>query len=62
MGTGRNGTVAVGSERIAISPGDVLVADRPGRIEPREIKRRRQTYKNMEQPRAALRTQLLERN
>jgi len=38
------------------------VADRPGRIEPREIKRRLQTYKHMKQPRAVLRKQLLRPN
>jgi len=37
------------------------VADRPGRIEPRQIKRRLQTYKRMQQPRAVLRKQLLKR-
>lgn len=35
------------------------VGDRPGRIEPREIKRRLQTYKHMKQPRDVLRKQLL---
>ena len=35
------------------------VGHRPGRIEPREIKRRLQTYKHMKQPRAILRQQLL---
>lgn len=35
------------------------VGNRPGRIEPREIKRRLQTYKHMKQPRDVLRRQLL---
>jgi putative transposase len=34
------------------------VANRPGRIEPRELKRRRHGYKLMQQPRAVLRAQL----
>lgn len=38
------------------------VADRPGRLEPREIKRRRHGYKLMQQSRAVLRTQLKRRN
>ena len=35
------------------------VADRPGRIEPRVIKRRRHAYKLMQQPRAVLKQKLL---
>ena len=38
------------------------VADRPGRIEPRELKRRRHGYKLMQEPRRILRTRLLARN
>ena len=38
------------------------VANRPGRIEPRVIKRRRHRYKLMQQPRAVLRAQLPDRN
>lgn len=38
------------------------VADRPGRIEPRELKRRRHGYKLMQEPRAALRARLIQRN
>jgi putative transposase len=34
------------------------VADRPGRIEPRVLKRRRHRYKLMQEPRAALRARL----
>ena len=34
------------------------VADRPGRIEPRELKRRRHGYKLMQEPREKLRTRL----
>jgi putative transposase len=34
------------------------VADRPGRIEPRELKRRRHGYKLMQEPRTTLRTRL----
>jgi hypothetical protein len=37
------------------------VADRPGRIEPRVLKRRRHGYKLMQQPRAILRAKLLKR-
>ena len=35
------------------------VADRPGRLEPRVIKRRRHRYPLMQQPRAALKAKLL---
>lgn len=38
------------------------VADRPGRVEPRVLKRRRHRYKLMQQPRAVLRAQLLNSN
>ncbi|MGH8428747.1 MAG: IS4 family transposase [Gammaproteobacteria bacterium] len=38
------------------------VANRPGRIEPRELKRRRHGYKLMEEPRATLRARLAEHN
>jgi hypothetical protein len=34
------------------------VANRPGRLEPRVLKRRRHRYKLMQQPRAILRAQL----
>ena len=34
------------------------VANRPGRLEPRVLKRRRHRYKLMQQPRAVLRAQL----
>jgi putative transposase len=36
------------------------VADRPGRIEPRELKRRRHGYKLMQEPRAILRARLIQ--
>ncbi len=36
-------------------------ADRPGRIEPREVKRRIETYKRMTEPRSVLRARLLGR-
>lgn len=36
------------------------VANRPGRIEPRQLKRRRHSYKLMQQPRATLRAQLID--
>ena len=38
------------------------VANRPGRIEPRELKRRRHGYKLMQEPRAILRARLATRN
>ena len=38
------------------------VANRPGRIEPRVLKRRRHSYKLMQQPRAVLKTQLQNAN
>jgi hypothetical protein len=38
------------------------VANRPGRIEPRELKRRRHGYKLMQEPRAALQQRLEKRN
>jgi putative transposase len=38
------------------------VANRPGRLEPRQLKRRRHGYKLMQQPRASLRAQLKRRN
>lgn len=38
------------------------VADRPGRIEPRELKRRRHGYKLMQEPRAILRARLKQPN
>lgn len=38
------------------------VANRPGRIEPRELKRRRHGYKLMQEPRPALRARLVKRN
>jgi hypothetical protein len=38
------------------------VANRPGRIEPRELKRRRHGYKLMQEPRATLRARLKRRN
>jgi len=38
------------------------LADRPGRIEPRELKRRRHGYKLMQLPRAVRRAQLKGRN
>ena len=38
------------------------VANRPGRIEPRELKRRRHAYKLMQEPRATLRARLKRRN
>jgi len=38
------------------------VANRPGRLEPRVLKRRRHRYKLMQQPRAVLRAQLPNRN
>jgi hypothetical protein len=38
------------------------VANRPGRIEPRELKRRRHGYKLMQEPRATLRARLNKRN
>ena len=57
---------------VAIAPGERLsrcetmlkqisqceVANRPGRIEPRELKRRRHIYKLMQEPRATLRARL----
>jgi DDE family transposase len=39
----------------------VIVADRPGRIEPRVLKRRRHRYPLMKQPRAELKSQLQKR-
>jgi putative transposase len=38
------------------------VANRPGRVEPRELKRRRHGYKLMQEPRATLRQRLAKRN
>jgi hypothetical protein len=38
------------------------VANRPGRIEPRELKRRRHRYKLMQEPRATLRARLAKHN
>jgi hypothetical protein len=38
------------------------VANRPGRIEPRVLKRRRHAYKLMQQPRAVLKAQLQNAN
>ncbi|HEX3997121.1 MAG TPA: IS4 family transposase, partial [Pirellulales bacterium] len=38
------------------------VGDRPGRIEPRELKRRRHGYKLMQEPREKLRAHLARRN
>jgi hypothetical protein len=38
------------------------VANRPGRIEPRELKRRRHGYKLMQEPRNTLRARLTKRN
>ena len=38
------------------------VGDRPGRVEPRRVKRRRDKYQNLQQPRAAARAELLSEN
>ncbi|MBI2826896.1 MAG: IS4 family transposase, partial [Planctomycetia bacterium] len=38
------------------------VANRPGRIEPRQLKRRRHGYKLMQEPRATLRARLAKHN
>lgn len=42
--------------------GQCAVANRPGRIEPRELKRRRHGYKLMQEPRAILRARLKQSN
>src|SRR5699024_1920280 len=49
------------STRLARSA-ECQVAHRPGRIEPRELKRRRHGYKLMQQPRHTLRSRLAQGN
>ena len=44
--------------KMLLSISQCVVGDRPGRFEPRVVKRRRDQYKKMSQPRAALRKRL----